>query len=89
MGCLYTPLKQITHMPPALEYDPIRCKGCAAVLNPYCRIDYQAKVWFCPFCARRNQFPPHYAQNITETQMPGEASLGPSFPSFLLPCSSL
>ena len=52
LGCLYTPLKQITHMPPALEYDPIRCKGCAAVLNPYCRIDYQAKVWFCPFCAR-------------------------------------
>ena len=33
----YTPLKQIEGMPPALEYDPVRCKQpkCGAVLNPY------------------------------------------------------
>ena len=33
----YTPLKQIDGMPPAVEYDPIRCKGpsCGGILNPY------------------------------------------------------
>jgi hypothetical protein len=33
----YTPLKAIDGMPPALEYEPIRCKNqkCNAVLNPY------------------------------------------------------
>jgi protein transport protein SEC23 len=41
VGAMYTPLKIIDTMPPALEYDPIRCNGnlCAAVLNPY---------WFVP-----------------------------------------
>ena len=31
----YTPLAQLAHMPAAVEYDPIRCKGCGAVLNPF------------------------------------------------------
>lgn len=31
----YTPLKRIEGMPPALPYDPVRCNGCAAVLNPF------------------------------------------------------
>lgn len=35
LGCLYTPLKTIEHMPGPLAYDPIRCNGCSAVLNPY------------------------------------------------------
>jgi len=70
----YTPMKPLQNML-VLPYEPITCQHpCRAVLNPYCRIDYQAKVWFCPFCTRRNQFPSHYAQNITETQMPGEVS---------------
>jgi len=72
MGCLYTPLKQIAHMPPALEYDPIRCKACAAVLNPYCDVDFHSKLWTCPYCMSRNHFPPHYAENISETQLPAE-----------------
>ena len=35
--CRYTPLKAIDGMPPALEYEPVRCKNqkCSAVLNPY------------------------------------------------------
>lgn len=35
--CRYSPMKQIENMPPALEYDPVRCKQpkCGAVLNPY------------------------------------------------------
>ena len=35
VGSMYTPLKKIDSMPPALQYDPIRCSSCAAVLNPY------------------------------------------------------
>ena len=35
LGCLYTPLKKIENMPGPLMYDPIRCNGCGAVLNPY------------------------------------------------------
>ena len=35
LGCLYTPLKRIDHMPGPLAYDPIKCNGCGAVLNPF------------------------------------------------------
>lgn len=73
-GALYTPLKKLppqcapTH---ALPYDPIRC-GCGALLNPYCQVDFRTKLWTCPFCLSRNPFPPHYAENITETNLPAE-----------------
>jgi len=72
MGCLYTPLAQLAHMPAAVEYDPIRCKGCGAVLNPFCPVDYRSKLWTCPYCMTRNHFPPHYAENISETSLPAE-----------------
>ncbi|CAM9090886.1 unnamed protein product [Chrysoparadoxa australica] len=71
-GCLYTPLKHVEGMPPPLGYDPIRCNGCGAILNPFCQIDYRSKLWTCPFCTNRNQFPPHYAENISETNLPAE-----------------
>mmetsp|Transcript_6305 Transcript_6305/g.14506 ORF Transcript_6305/g.14506 Transcript_6305/m.14506 type:complete len:766 (-) Transcript_6305:277-2574(-) len=72
VGSLYTPLKKIENMPPPLQYDPIRCNSCAAVLNPYCQVDYRTKLWTCSFCLTRNHFPPHYAENITETNLPAE-----------------
>jgi len=61
-------------MPPtgALPYDPIRCNNCGAVLNPYCQIDFRTKLWSCPFCLKRNHFPPLYAENMTETNLPAE-----------------
>lgn len=59
-------------MPAALSYDPIRCNGCGAVLNPYAQVDYRTKLWTCPFCMSRNHFPPHYAENISETNLPAE-----------------
>ena len=61
-------------MPPAVEYEPIRCKGaaCGCVLNPFCQVDFGTKMWTCPFCLNRNHFPPHYAANISETQLPAE-----------------
>lgn len=73
-GALYTPLKKLPQQcapPQALPYDPIRCT-CHAVLNPYCQVDFRSKLWVCPFCLQRNHFPPHYAENITETNLPAE-----------------
>ena len=77
IGAIYTPLKQIhpNFCPPqALPYDPIRCSSpnCKAVLNPFCQVDFRSKLWTCPFCMTRNHFPPHYAENITETNLPAE-----------------
>lgn len=56
---------------PTLPYAPLRCKTCSAVLNPFARVDFTAKIWICPFCYQRNHFPPHYAA-ISETNLPGE-----------------
>ena len=54
-----------------LPYPPLRCKTCRAVLNPFCRVDFDAKLWICPFCYQRCHFPPHYA-SISPTHQPGE-----------------
>lgn len=73
-GALYTPLKKLPPAcapPTALPYDPIRC-ACHAVLNPYCQVDFRSKLWVCPFCLQRNHFPPHYAEAISETNLPAE-----------------
>lgn len=77
IGALYTPLKKLHQSccpPTALPYDPIRCSSqtCRAVLNPYCQVDFRSKLWTCPFCLTRNHFPPHYAENITEQNLPAE-----------------
>lgn len=77
LGALYTPLAQLppTSAPPqALPYEPVRCSStsCKAVLNPYCQVDFRSKLWVCPFCNSRNHFPPHYAENISEQNLPAE-----------------
>lgn len=72
VGCLYQPLKPIEGIPPALEYDSVHCKSCAAILNPFCQVDFVSKIWVCPFCVTRNHFPPHYAENITQENLPAE-----------------
>lgn len=56
---------------PSLPYAPLRCKTCTAALNAFCRVDFTAKIWICPFCYQRNHFPPHYAA-ISETNLPCE-----------------
>lgn len=38
VGCLYTPMKNRHDAPPPLSYDPIRCNGCGAILNPYAQV---------------------------------------------------
>ncbi len=73
IGALYTPLSPLPQgTPPALPYDPVRCSSCKAVLNPYCQVDFRSKLWVCPFCTSRNFFPPHYAENISEQNLPAE-----------------
>lgn len=73
VGCLYTPLKEIQGLP-VVQYAPIRCNNanCGAVLNPWCSTDLRSKLWTCPFCLSRNQFPAHYAEHISETNLPAE-----------------
>lgn len=72
-GCMFTPLKTLhpTRTIAPLQYDPVQCKACLSVLNPYCRVDYRGKMWVCPFCFQRNALPPNYA-DISETNRPAE-----------------
>ena len=77
IGALYTPLAKLPQSsapPTALPYEPVRCSAvsCNAVLNPYCQVDFRSKLWVCPFCNTRNHFPPHYADNISEQNLPAE-----------------
>ncbi|WVZ05201.1 hypothetical protein V8G54_018547 [Vigna mungo] len=53
---------------PILPYHPLLCSRCAAVLNPYARLDYQSRIWHCPFCFLRNPFP----RPIADTNLPAE-----------------
>ena len=69
-GALYQPLKAIDGLP-CVPYEPISCKGCGGILNPFARVDYASKYWICCFCFQRNQFPQHYA-DISETNRPAE-----------------
>ncbi|GBG72991.1 hypothetical protein CBR_g12710 [Chara braunii] len=69
-GALYTLVKPLPEMT-VVPYDPVRCKSCRAVLNPFARVDYAGKIWICPFCFQRNHFPSHYA-SISETNRPAE-----------------
>jgi protein transport protein SEC23 len=71
IGALYTPLKDIEGMQP-VEYAPIQCTKCKSVLNPHCTIDFKFKKWSCAICQTPNTFPAHYANNISETQLPFE-----------------
>ncbi|XP_021379920.1 protein transport protein Sec23A-like isoform X1 [Mizuhopecten yessoensis] len=72
LGCLYTPIKERAELPPVL-YDPVLCTRptCRAVLNPFCQVDYRAKIWACNFCYQRNPFPPQYTA-ISEQHQPAE-----------------
>lgn len=68
LGCLYSPLGCSA---PRLDYPPLYCAKCNAVLNPHCVVEHRTKVWACPFCGNRNSFPPHYAQ-MSEQCLPME-----------------
>jgi len=85
LGCLYTPLKAIENLP-MLPYEPVVCKGsCPSILNPFCRIDFKAKIWVCPFCFQRNHFPAHY-NDINENNLPAELIPNYTTIEYALPC---
>lgn len=69
-AALYTPNKRLPNMP-VVPYEPVPCKSCGAILNPYASVDYYAKIWVCPMCFARCHFPPHY-QGISEQNVPAE-----------------
>ncbi|XP_033626935.1 protein transport protein Sec23A-like [Asterias rubens] len=72
LAAMYTPLKERPDLPP-VQYEPVLCtrSTCRAVLNPFCQVDYNAKLWTCNFCFQRNQFPPQY-KGISEQHQPAE-----------------
>lgn len=35
-------------------------------------VDFMSKQWTCPFCLNRNMFPQHYAEHISENNLPAE-----------------
>eukprot|EP00252_Welwitschia_mirabilis_P010672 TRINITY_DN2409_c0_g2_i1.p1 TRINITY_DN2409_c0_g2~~TRINITY_DN2409_c0_g2_i1.p1 ORF type:complete len:767 (+),score=109.01 TRINITY_DN2409_c0_g2_i1:318-2618(+) len=70
LAAVYTPIRDVPGLAVA-PYPPLRCKSCHAVLNPHCMVDYNAKIWVCPFCFTRNHFPPSYAM-VSETSVPAE-----------------
>eukprot|EP01126_Amoeba_proteus_P018431 TRINITY_DN1939_c0_g1_i8.p1 TRINITY_DN1939_c0_g1~~TRINITY_DN1939_c0_g1_i8.p1 ORF type:complete len:771 (+),score=124.02 TRINITY_DN1939_c0_g1_i8:74-2314(+) len=69
ISCLYSPLKQ-SFDTPMVNYDPIAC-SCHSLLNPFCEVDFGAKVWSCPFCLNRNKFPAYY-ECVSPTNLPAE-----------------
>lgn len=96
IGCIFTPLKESpiikedgtvgglrSHV--ILPYEPVVCKSpCRAILNPYCQVDYRAKLWICPICLQRNTFPPHYA-GISENSVPMELQATSTTIEYTLP----
>ncbi|KAH9613892.1 hypothetical protein KSS87_020853 [Heliosperma pusillum] len=70
LSILCTPLMESPELP-VLPYEPLICIRCGAALNPYARVDYQSKIWLCPFCHHKNFFPKSYA-GIGEHNLPAE-----------------
>jgi protein transport protein SEC23 len=84
LGCLYTPMKDIETLI-QLEYRPQLCQKCQSVLNPYARVDFKGKIWYCPICSNGNKFPKEYADNISETTLPPELIQDYSTIEYVLP----
>ena len=61
--------------PQIVQYDPVPCKQCGAILNPYAGVDFGARAWACALCGARNAFPAHYAgvsEQVREKKGGGE-----------------
>ncbi|MCL7033461.1 hypothetical protein MKW94_018993 [Papaver nudicaule] len=70
VSTIYTPLKSFPNIP-VLPYQPLRCRTCRSVLNPFSIVDFSGKIWICPFCFQRNHFPPSY-DVLSEDNLPAE-----------------
>lgn len=71
LGTVHAPLAPMQVELAPLQSEPLRCRTCAAILNPYCQVDFRSKIWVCPFCSTNNSFPQQYAE-ISESCMPTE-----------------
>ncbi|ODV95996.1 hypothetical protein PACTADRAFT_49418 [Pachysolen tannophilus NRRL Y-2460] len=56
IASLYTPLRQREDLP-ILHEDPVVCRQCQGILNPYCHLDLTINIWNCPFCNTVNKLP--------------------------------
>uniref|UniRef100_A0A7N0UCD6 Protein transport protein SEC23 n=1 Tax=Kalanchoe fedtschenkoi TaxID=63787 RepID=A0A7N0UCD6_KALFE len=70
LSVMYKPLTHFAELP-QLQYDPLICVHCNAVLNPYSRVDYTSRIWICAFCNTKNAFPRSYS-GISENNLPAE-----------------
>lgn len=70
ISCLYSPLKQSPDMP-LVNFDPVQCPKCHALLNPYCELNPDSKYWTCIFCLNVASLPKHYS-GITANELPAE-----------------
>lgn len=43
-----------------VPYEPVQCKSCGGILNPYAQVDFAGRVWLCPLCHMRNAMPSQY-----------------------------
>ncbi|EPR78651.1 SEC23 protein [Spraguea lophii 42_110] len=68
VACLYTPLQG---EPTLLDYEPVFCTSCRAILNPFSEINYEKRDWTCPLCSKRNMLPNHYRE-ISSDDLPPE-----------------
>lgn len=70
VSAIYTPLNPNTEIP-VLPYAPLRCRICRSILNPFSMVDFNSKLWLCPFCFHRNHFPQQYS-TVSPTNLPTE-----------------
>eukprot|EP01104_Vermistella_antarctica_P015374 TRINITY_DN5034_c0_g1_i1.p1 TRINITY_DN5034_c0_g1~~TRINITY_DN5034_c0_g1_i1.p1 ORF type:complete len:756 (+),score=198.87 TRINITY_DN5034_c0_g1_i1:275-2542(+) len=70
VGALYQPYKA-TAGAIQVPYQPVACARCECVLNPYCSVDFVARLFVCPMCFHRNQFPHNYS-DISPQTLPAE-----------------
>lgn len=71
-GFHYSPKQKKITNETLLEYDPVICNQCKAVLNPFVSINHQAKKWTCNFCKALNTFPQSYSDQMSEELLPTE-----------------
>ena len=53
-----------------VNYEPVQCKGCGGILNPYAQVDFAGRVWLCPMCHMRNGMPAHYHGISEQVRLP-------------------
>jgi len=84
MGFMYTPLKKIPNRG-VLEYEPVYCHTCGAILNPCATINYSNHTWYCPMCKTVCPLPSTYHQmtptNVVAEILPGHTTVEYSIPN--------